>query len=455
MKKTSTFTITTILATIVLMSFVVAGAAQGFSEEDSQSTSGLPDVVLKDIDFAPNPEEYQIGSGDLKFIPKISQQGLEAGQQFWVIAKVYDSEDNPVDSCSVLSTYTGDDEFINTVCGVDDFQSEGSYYVFLEIDSDNDIAESNERNNAMKKVFEIGNLGTVDIAVTDITVLPEDPKVGGTITVFAQIENYGEEPEEVNIGYEITLPDGSGFGTGFCCITVYPEEDPYTYSFTFEASQVGHYEIDFSAWPENSEDSDPSNNRMKVEFSVRDTILLIGDFDGNELIRMDDLVQLLGNWGTDNALYDEDGNGVVDRGDLQMLLANWGEGKMLRADIVHLSDENNQHCRVTNVEVAAVKVRINTPVKDTITRLADIDNDGEITEEDLGIMKIQRDLTENDLKYLREDLNCDGEMSGEDIKVLQELWGPKDYHDTWADINQDSTVNVPDLLALLGSPGWN
>lgn len=295
--------------------------------------------------------------------------------------------------------------------------------------------------------------GTVDIAVTHLVISPDEPKINDNINVIFTIKNLGDHVEEVNWGYTVDGPSG-GFGSGGCCITLHPDES-HELEFYFVASEAGEYTVNVNAWPENSEDQDPSNNKLSLTFNVRDIILLIGDFDGNEIISTVDLLALLGNWGTNSALYDEDGSGVVDRADLQMLLANWGEGRMLRGDIVHLGVLS--HCRINSEELTIVLANIGNPMDNYLSRLADLDNDGHVTEKDVELMIIQADLSQS-LGYgtsYREDLNCNGVMDNKDAKILNLLWGPKDYNDTWADVNGDGTVNVLDLLELLASPGWN
>jgi hypothetical protein len=47
------------------------------------------------------------------------------------------------------------------------------------------------------------------------------------------------------------------------------------------------------------------------------------DFNGDGLVGIDDLMLIIGKWGTPGP-GDLDGNGVVDTGDLLLLLSNWG-----------------------------------------------------------------------------------------------------------------------------------
>ena len=49
-----------------------------------------------------------------------------------------------------------------------------------------------------------------------------------------------------------------------------------------------------------------------------------GDINGDQAVTFDDILALLGSWGSSDPDKDVDGNGTVDFGDLVATLANWG-----------------------------------------------------------------------------------------------------------------------------------
>lgn len=54
-------------------------------------------------------------------------------------------------------------------------------------------------------------------------------------------------------------------------------------------------------------------------------VVCTGDFDGNGTVDVNDVVNMIGAWGTDNAVYDIEVNGIVDVNDVMSLILNyWG-----------------------------------------------------------------------------------------------------------------------------------
>ena len=52
----------------------------------------------------------------------------------------------------------------------------------------------------------------------------------------------------------------------------------------------------------------------------------VGDFDGDGLVGVTDLLQLIGVWGEcDSCEEDLDGNGIIDVSDILQLISSWGE----------------------------------------------------------------------------------------------------------------------------------
>ena len=180
-------------------------------------------------------------------------------------------------------------------------------------------------------------------------------------------------------------------------------------------------------------------------------LLLIGDFNADGKVNSIDLTLLIDKLGSTDPLFDEDGSGLVDMKDLQMYIANADKETMLRGDLVHGAG----HCKISNAEVALVESHIGMPAIDTLTRLADLDNDGFVTEKDADLMRRQRDLADNKGIGAKPsvDINCDGSVGQEDFKLIIKLWGNQEFNFSWADVNEDGKVGIKDLLDVLAA--WN
>jgi hypothetical protein len=70
------------------------------------------------------------------------------------------------------------------------------------------------------------------------------------------------------------------------------------------------------------------------------------DFDDNGTVEMDDLLTMIGAWGTDEQLCDIGpmpwGDGVVDQADLEVLMEHWGEIKPIIVDNFESYDDDTE-----------------------------------------------------------------------------------------------------------------
>ncbi|MCX7924263.1 MAG: matrixin family metalloprotease, partial [Fimbriimonadales bacterium] len=72
--------------------------------------------------------------------------------------------------------------------------------------------------------------------------------------------------------------------------------------------------------------SGSTNDVQRYRITVQTTTRPVGDVDGNGCVDDADLLQVLFNFGSNNAATDLDGNGVVDDADLLLVLFNFGSG---------------------------------------------------------------------------------------------------------------------------------
>jgi len=111
------------------------------------------------LSFLPDPDVHIIGSSfDLFVKPVIDYSGLEHGDVFEGELEVYDG-DNFIDGCSsfiIFSTSSDPPGFLNSGCGVTAFPNEGLYTFNYTLDINNTINESNEDNNALEILVQVG-----------------------------------------------------------------------------------------------------------------------------------------------------------------------------------------------------------------------------------------------------------------------------------------------------------
>lgn len=163
-----------------------------------------------------------------------------------------------------------------------------------------------------------------DVAVTNITISPEAPKVGDIINITITIQNLGDVVTNVALGYSIFY-EGGGQIWQPCdfCIELEPGET-YLESVNFFIEDPGEYTINADVLSEIP-DNNPNNNELSLTFIVEEN-LCPADFNGDGSVGASDLLTLLAAWGTNEGHpADLDGNGVVDGDDLNLLLDSWGE----------------------------------------------------------------------------------------------------------------------------------
>lgn len=119
-----------------------------------------------------------------------------------------------------------------------------------------------------------------DVAVTDITISPEEPELGDTINSTITIQNLGDIETNAALSYSISWrrPDG-GRGGGRIwlpcdfCIELEPREI-YSESFNFFIENPGEYEI-YARVRSEVHDINPGNNELAITFVVEEPLPIL------------------------------------------------------------------------------------------------------------------------------------------------------------------------------------
>jgi len=204
---------------------------------------------------------------------------------------------------------------------------------------------------------------------------------------------------------------------------------------------------------------------------------VLGDFNGDGVVDVSDLMILLGNYGN-SGVGDINGDGVVNGNDTQLLLALWGDGsccpKLSHGDadfnndgVVDVSDllallsnwgpTGGAPYDLTcsgDVGVADMQILLElfgpVPNIGECTVRGDLNGDGIVDVSDLLILLGNYGTSAGPSEG---DLNNDGVVDGKDLLILLDLFGNSSCCNTDPDLNGDGVVNVSDLLQLLASWG--
>ena len=62
----------------------------------------------------------------------------------------------------------------------------------------------------------------------------------------------------------------------------------------------------------------------KISTSSGSNFVLTEDLDGDGVVNVNDILAIVGSWGSSNSNNDLDGSGIVDTGDLLAVIGTWG-----------------------------------------------------------------------------------------------------------------------------------
>jgi hypothetical protein len=131
------------------------GCEGGVCVDVDGGEEGPLNLILKEVDFDPSPENFR--GGVILIEPVFDYSGLEEGTNFFMTAKFFDG-DEEVEGCGTAVTYENQ-RFINAVCDVNGLEANKEYLLKLELDSENVLNESNEYDNGIAKSIYLGRIG--------------------------------------------------------------------------------------------------------------------------------------------------------------------------------------------------------------------------------------------------------------------------------------------------------
>lgn len=196
---------------------VVADSASAVAESDESNNAATVAVTVV-ADTAPN---LQVAADGLTTDPEVPRQGrgLEA------TAVIRNIGGAAVEAHNV-ALYLGDpraggQRLASTrvdqplppggeaavTLDVADYPARGDGFLYLVVDSEDEIPESNEADNTAQR--RVTALGKADIAITlaSATLSPSPPVTGQPATLILRVDNIGEQPAEA---FEVTLAERAG-----------------------------------------------------------------------------------------------------------------------------------------------------------------------------------------------------------------------------------------------------
>ena len=104
-----------------------------------------------------------------------------------------------------------------------------------------------------------------DLAIIDIKITPENPKVGDYVEGVITVQNLGDVRIKMGFSADVEFP-GGGYGMGAFGIKLRPGEVK-TIPVNFEVKEKGFYQISASAYS-NVYDKNPENNKASLKILV-------------------------------------------------------------------------------------------------------------------------------------------------------------------------------------------
>ncbi len=163
--------------------------------------SNLPDIMFKEVKLP----DFFISNENFKISASIKNQGEAPSLPFTyklVLSKndTLETEKDKSDDIALYSNFVGDslqhDESV-VIEAIGRIEKSGEYYLFLVIDENNDLIESDETNNIYKieKIKVLDSIPGVDILPFKVGINPPNniPK-GKILTVSYNVRNRGDKP---------------------------------------------------------------------------------------------------------------------------------------------------------------------------------------------------------------------------------------------------------------------
>ena len=146
------------------------------------SIVSLPDLIVQNITWTPG--SCTIGD-TVTFTATIKNQGTQKSENS--IINFYFDGSNTVYTHQILPEISAGSIKKVTFTWI---AQKGSHTIKAVVDKDNAVTEINEKNNEKTITFSVVSLS--DLIVQDITLTPQKPSVGDTVTFSATIKNQGQ-----------------------------------------------------------------------------------------------------------------------------------------------------------------------------------------------------------------------------------------------------------------------
>lgn len=219
----------------------------------------LPDLIIEDI----VPEsEGELGK-PLNLILKVKNQGTFASDE--ALAEYYINGTAPNQggiSIPALSAGTGADVAFSLIP-----DREGQMEVKVRIDSGTSVYESNEDNNQFTKIVDVKTI-LPDLIIESISLNPEAPKIGDSVTFTISIKNKGlSDSESSEVKYHINGANKTYSNTGSVPAIVAGET--VISNFNWVPEEEGNLNVKLVADSGNAvREDDETNNELIKTISV-------------------------------------------------------------------------------------------------------------------------------------------------------------------------------------------
>ncbi len=243
-----------------------------FSNFDRQTltVTSLPDLVITASDIVFEPSDPS--SGDIVQITiTVRNDGDEDANN--VLVNAYDGDPaaggDPIqpddsDTISIVSAGGSKNVFLNW----DTTDISGEHYIYIVVDQDDSITESNENNNEASRFIDIQGQPDFTLETADISFSKSDPKVDDKINIFVKIHNDGTESGTVKYDVYDGDPDADGviIDNGQESI---PANDDKTVQVDWTIEKSGVHDIYVVLDPDGDvEESDENNNIASKSITV-------------------------------------------------------------------------------------------------------------------------------------------------------------------------------------------
>lgn len=142
---------------------------------------------------------------------------------------------------------------------------EGQHNLTIQVDSEDNVTESNETNNELVHAFTV-DPDEPDLSVTELTHSPESPFEGQEVTLTATVANHGNTAaEDVTLRFMV---DGLRLGGDKTIATLGPGDTTTITSDAWESTE-GEHDASATADPgDEIEETDEANNTATHTFTV-------------------------------------------------------------------------------------------------------------------------------------------------------------------------------------------